>query len=250
MRYLRRFNENSRNVISEIREVSIKDLEDLGFRVQYNTDPNSIKITKFGNYDNLSKKYQELFNRRFGEKQAKDILGKPSNLPFEWSEIKDVFLKYCKSIDDLFNISKIKVYYKYDSLQELKDAIDEDEISLDTDLDFVEIFIKGFNVLSEINELCDSYFAYLYDEGFSVNIHNGYDYLTISLGKNNQEFDYLDIRDNFIPFIKVVNSKYNLFKKLYFSVPNKSDVVLTKDEVLDDKVYGICKGIKFLIYLN
>jgi hypothetical protein len=243
MRYLRKFNESTSDLIDSIKKVEVSKLLELGFKVEYKEDRNNgiiVEITKFGT--NPSDKYMDLFRRRFSEDKIKELFKEPTNLMFEWGEIKNEFLDYCKKVDSLFNIFEIKVGDSYDDLTDLVDDLYDD-----LDLDCIEIHIKNKKIQEEIQELCDTNFAYLYDDGFSIEIRDGFDYLRISLGKEGI-FEYSSIKDHFIPFIKTISRRYNLFRQIYFNVPKKSDVKCTVDEVVSDSVKGTCKSISFLIY--
>jgi hypothetical protein len=248
MKYLRKFNETTSSLIDSIKKVEVSKLLELGFKVEYKEAKNNgiiVEITKFGT--NPSDKYMDLFKRRFSEDKIKELFKEPTNLMFEWGEIKNEFLDYCKKIDSLFNIFEIKVGDSYDNFTDLIEDDEDDDLYDDLDLDCIEISIKNKKIKEEIQELCDTHFAYLYDEGFSVEIHDGYDYLTITLGKQDH-FEYSSIEDHFIPFIKTISRRYNLFRQIYFNVPKKSDVKCTIDEIINDSVKGTCKSISFLIY--
>ena len=243
MRYLKRFNEDTSDLIDSIKKVEVSKLLDLGFKVEYKEARDNgiiVEITKFGT--NPSDKYMDLFRRRFSEDKINELFKEPTNIMFEWGEIKNEFLDYCKKVDSLFNIFEIKVGDSYDNLVDLVDDLYDD-----LDLDCIEIHIKNKKILEEIKELSDTYLAYIYDEGFLLDTIDGYDFITLSLRKEGN-FEYSEIKDHFIPFIKILSRRYNLFKQIYFNVPNNSNVKYTIDEVVSDSVKGTCKSISFLIY--
>lgn len=69
----------------------------------------------------------------------------------------------------------------------------------------------------ELQDLCDSYFAYLYDEGFELNISTGLlEEKCITITKPNSEgptykFSWDEIKDYFIPFFQTLLAKEQLF---------------------------------------
>lgn len=82
--------------------------------------------------------------------------------------------------------------------------------------------LKPFNEnkdnTEELQDLCDSYFAYLYDEGFEVKISIGIlDERCIKINKPNSSgptynFSWNDIKDYFIPFLQSLLRKEDLYQ--------------------------------------
>jgi hypothetical protein len=80
------------------------------------------------------------------------------------------------------------------------------------------------NEINDLKDLCDAHFAYLYDEGYIVNVENkvdefGHDgrvkipYTHIDFRKGNESsdaFTWSDIKDYFIPFAENLYSEYPL----------------------------------------
>lgn len=85
--------------------------------------------------------------------------------------------------------------------------------------------LKPFNEnkdnTEELQDLCDSYFAYLYDEGFEVKISIGIlDERFIKINKPNSSgptynFSWNDIKDYFIPFLQSLLRKEDLYQPSY-----------------------------------
>ena len=86
-------------------------------------------------------------------------------------------------------------------------------------------YLKPFNEnkdnTEELQDLCDSYFAYLYDEGFEVRISTGIldersPSWHIKINKPNSSgptynFSWNDIKDYLIPFLQILLRKEDLY---------------------------------------
>jgi hypothetical protein len=85
--------------------------------------------------------------------------------------------------------------------------------------------LKKFNESvnkEELQDFCDTYLAYLLDDGFEVSVEHRYNndkkykiydyhFITIKkLGKISNNFKWEEIKDQFIPFISVLSKEYKL----------------------------------------
>ena len=79
-------------------------------------------------------------------------------------------------------------------------------------------FNESVNKEEELQDFCETYLAYLLDDGFEVSVETSYDhwknnseYLGITIKKtDNGFFKWNDIKDQFIPFISVLSKEYKL----------------------------------------
>jgi hypothetical protein len=73
----------------------------------------------------------------------------------------------------------------------------------------------------DLQDLCDSYFAYLYDEGFEVDISTGLlEERCIKIHKPNSSgptynFSWTEIKNYFIPFLQRLLTKEDLYQSSY-----------------------------------
>lgn len=125
------------------------------------------------------------------------------------------------------------------------------------------------NSFEKIKEFCEENLAYLIDAGFGIyigdiiDIHGKYrKYMEIALYKKGEmkffdgdwyeeediNFNWNDVKDDFIPFIQILSTKYKLTDRIVLHTPF---TVLTINDLVDDKVDDIFKGelyrIGFLI---
>lgn len=80
--------------------------------------------------------------------------------------------------------------------------------------------LRGFNESlnkEELQDFCETYLAYLLDDGFEVSIQHMYstkeykhDYHFITINKVSNNFKWEEIKDQFIPFISVLSKEYKL----------------------------------------
>ena len=101
------------------------------------------------------------------------------------------------------------------------------------------IYLKNFNEsnydITEIQEFCNNNLAYLIDDGFKINIQtnatsgvsslmdyeyrisikNSYD----NLGTRNKKFSWESVKDEIVPFLLVLNDKYEVSQEYYKNVP-------------------------------
>jgi hypothetical protein len=82
-------------------------------------------------------------------------------------------------------------------------------------------YLKRYNESvsrEDIQDFCDTAFAYLMDEGFNVTIRGGDDpkvntgQFAIFLQKNNgrEFFKWDDVKDYYIPFLQLLSNRYNI----------------------------------------
>jgi hypothetical protein len=122
------------------------------------------------------------------------------------------------------------------------------------------------NKLLELKEFCESNLAYLVDDGFEVVVSSklsdfskGTNLLYINIKKNsntnfiNGLFKWDDISDDFIPFYHILSSKCDILETYLLCDTssgrlNQPKVVITSDDILEDKVNDKIDDIKF--YFN
>jgi hypothetical protein len=114
--------------------------------------------------------------------------------------------------------------------------------------------------LEEVKYFCEIHLAYLTDMGyyFDFNTHsdvidnyNIETYYSIWITKN-PYFRWLDIKDYFIPFLTVLDEKYDLYNQVIFEGVT-SDSFFKIEEVLNDEVsddYLIGNGIELKLKLK
>lgn len=106
--------------------------------------------------------------------------------------------------------------------------------------------------LEEVKDFCEMHLAYLTDMGyyFDFNTHSDV-YYSIWITKN-PYFRWLDIKDYFIPFLTVLDEKYDLYNQVIFEGA-ASDSFFKIEEVLNDEVsddYLIGNGIELKLKLK
>ncbi len=75
--------------------------------------------------------------------------------------------------------------------------------------------IKRFNESSESEmiDFCNSHLAYLRDKGmvsvYRSDLHNN-KYISLFIGRSSKRFNWVDIRDEYIPFLLLFNEKFNI----------------------------------------
>jgi hypothetical protein len=114
-------------------------------------------------------------------------------------------------------------------------------------------YIKLFEDLfeDELQDFCDTYLAYLKDDGFNVYINSagwtdGQGEITI-LRRNEDgftldEFSWDEVKDHFIPFLQMLYKEYNYDKstdKIIFFTPNAKYITKSFDEVVNDKIFPV-----------
>jgi hypothetical protein len=120
-------------------------------------------------------------------------------------------------------------------------------------------YIKLFEDLfeDELQDFCDTYLAYLKDEGFNVYINSaGWKdgEITISYPSDGvynpfrkinfmlDDFSWDVVKDHFIPFLQMLYKEYNYDKstdKIIFFTPNAKYITKSFDEVVNDKIFPV-----------
>jgi hypothetical protein len=77
-------------------------------------------------------------------------------------------------------------------------------------------FLRKFNEAvnkQELKEFCEEYLAYLMDEGFEIEIvsEDGLEFVHIYY--QDKSFQWSEVKDHFIPFLKMLEINYNLEEK-------------------------------------
>lgn len=128
-----------------------------------------------------------------------------------------------------------------------------------------------FSLREDLQEFCDTYLAYLYDEGFKIDLNDlpnswepdfhatGSMTKLIRITKPSPDMGYRvnfywkDIEDNFIPFIEVLQQKYYLRTNIEFITPT-NQIMFKPMEIINelgDLNYTFKMGIKeILIYVT
>jgi hypothetical protein len=112
-------------------------------------------------------------------------------------------------------------------------------------------YIKLFEDLFEDNlqDFCDTYLAYLKDEGFNIYINSsgwtdGQGEITI-LRRNEDgftldEFSWNEVKDQIIPFLQMLYKEYNYDKSkdnILFFTSNSKHIIKSFDDIANDKVF-------------
>ena len=114
-------------------------------------------------------------------------------------------------------------------------------------------YIKLFEDLFEDNlqDFCDTYLAYLKDEGFNIYINSsgwtdGQGEITI-LRRNEDgftldEFSWDEVKDQIIPFLQMLYKEYDYDKsidKILFFTTNSKNMSKSLDDVVNDKIFPV-----------
>ena len=132
-------------------------------------------------------------------------------------------------------------------------------------------YIKLFEDLFEDNlqDFCDTYLAYLKDEGFNIYINSaGWKdgEITISHPCDSynpfrridfmlDDFSWNEVKDHIIPFLQMLYKEYNYDKstdKILFFTSNAKYITKSLDDVVNDKIFPVTnmpinKSIKKII---
>lgn len=154
----------------------------------------------------------------------------------------------------------------------------------------LKTFNENVDNTEELQDLCDSYFAYLYDEGFELEIEERTEnYGRIRICKPNPsgptyKFSWDEIKDYFIPFLQILLTKEDLYKNIiiktgilfkyikpkhihhakanapWYDYPSEQDTKLFEftpqkiinDEVLDEPstIYSTAKCMNYIYEIN
>jgi hypothetical protein len=111
--------------------------------------------------------------------------------------------------------------------------------------------IKPFNESQEsVKEFCDTNLAYLIDEGFVFDIAKGNltnDYI-VRLRKRGSYFKWTDIKNDFIPFMNIIQNEYKLQNNHLQITRSNNEELLVKISKLDNLInYWDIKSIIFSI---
>ncbi len=60
--------------------------------------------------------------------------------------------------------------------------------------------------LKDVKDICQNYLAFIKDDGYTVKYLNNF----LNIYNDNEAIDYDKIKSDFIPFIQVVNDKYDI----------------------------------------
>jgi len=109
----------------------------------------------------------------------------------------------------------------------------------------------------EIKDFCEMYLAYLLDDGYALAFwENGrvtqIDFVKPKTDVEHIAVDWMDwdqIKDSFIPFLKVLDKQYDIKDNLiFFQIRGAAQVKMSFQDVIDDKVkekiFTITKGYK------
>jgi len=95
--------------------------------------------------------------------------------------------------------------------------------------------LKKFNESlnkEELQDFCDTYLAYLLDEGYSIEVVSGSDEYVLVLRNENRPtnvpmdspellFTWEEVKDQFIPFLHMLSKQYTITRSIKFWVLNK-----------------------------
>jgi translation elongation factor P/translation initiation factor 5A len=121
-------------------------------------------------------------------------------------------------------------------------------------------YLKRFNEAiepDEIKDFCEMYLAYLLDDGYALAFwENGrvtqIDFVKPKTDVEHIAVDWMDwdqIKDSFIPFLKVLDKQYDIKDNLiFFQIRGAAQVKMSFQDVIDDKVkekiFSVTKGYK------
>lgn len=100
------------------------------------------------------------------------------------------------------------------------------------------------NLQDELNDLCDTCLSPLVDDGFSYELRlawNGDFDIRLSFTDGstvNKFFDYTDMMDRFIPLVRILSTRYDMYKWIYFCTTEEWDVnkkLFSVDQILNDE---------------
>jgi hypothetical protein len=77
-------------------------------------------------------------------------------------------------------------------------------------------FLRKFNEAvnkQELKEFCEEYLAYLMDEGFEIEIVSEDNLEFVHIYYQDKSFQWSEVKDQFIPFLKMLEINYNLEEK-------------------------------------
>jgi hypothetical protein len=121
-------------------------------------------------------------------------------------------------------------------------------------------YLKSFNEAvepDEIKDFCEMYLAYLLDEGYALAFRESGRVTQIDFVKPKTDVEHIavdwmdwdDIKDSFIPFLKMLDREYDVKDNLItFQTRGAVQVKVSFQDVIDDKVkekiFSVTKGYK------
>jgi hypothetical protein len=110
-------------------------------------------------------------------------------------------------------------------------------------------FNESVNKEEELQDFCETYLAYLLDDGFEVSIQhmysnqmtNKHDYHFVTIkksGKVSNNFKWEEIKDQFIPFISVLSKQYKLGAITFYGTKYYTYRDPFTQLGMDDRKYG------------
>ena len=121
-------------------------------------------------------------------------------------------------------------------------------------------YLKRFNEAiepDEIKDFCEMYLAYLLDDGYALAFNESgritrIDFLKPKTDVGHISADWMnwdEIKDSFIPFLKVLDKQYDIKDNLiFFQIRAAAQIKMSFQDVIDDKVkekiYSVTKGYK------
>lgn len=121
-------------------------------------------------------------------------------------------------------------------------------------------YLKKFNEAiepDEIKDFCEMYLAYLLDDGYTLSFNESGRVTQIDFLKPKTDVEHIsvdwmnwdEIKDSFIPFLKVLDKQYDIKDNLiFFQIRAAAQVKMSFQDVIDDKVkqkvFGVTKGYK------
>ena len=121
-------------------------------------------------------------------------------------------------------------------------------------------YLKKFNEAiepDEIKDFCEMYLAYLLDDGYALTFNESSRVTQINFVKPNTDVEHIgyswmnwdQIKDSFIPFLKVLDKQYDIKDNLiFFQIRAAAQIKMSFQDVIDDKVkekiFSVTKGYK------
>ncbi len=114
---------------------------------------------------------------------------------------------------------------------------------------YIKLFEDHFE--NNIQDFCDTYLAYLKDEGFDIYINSsgwfdGQGEITILRRNENgfilDDYSWDEVRDHVIPFLQMLYKEYNYDKsidKILFFTSSAKTISKSLDDVINDKVFAL-----------
>ena len=109
-------------------------------------------------------------------------------------------------------------------------------------------YLKKFNEAiepDEIKDFCEMYLAYLLDDGYALTFNESGRVTQINFVKPNTDVEHIgyswmnwdQIKDSFIPFLKMLDKQYDIKDNLiFFQIRAAAQIKMSFQDVIDDKV--------------